>query len=614
MRLSGGAILAVLSIFNLVNYCDRVMVNGFPVQFGAFVEECLSVPGQEQAFYMGLIGPSFMLTYAVASLFFGHLHHYYNTFVLMSLGACVWIVAVFGSGICFWLPRSPLAFWLFVASRALSGVGEAATVTLMPAYVEDFAPVNAQALWLAVLFASKPVGSALGYVYGAMLAPPPMGWGWAYLLEALTMAPIAVSFAFLPTAKIIKRRRAAAVRSRTAPLLLNDAAVDDDTAPAAVDDEQTTGPTPPPPGVLSQLTFLLCSPTYILLCLGFAAFTASTNALATFAPLVLMSLGYFETQSTASAVFGATAAIAGVLGTPIGGLATDCATRRVLRGASGSASGDTPRGGGDGSVEPLSHAYSGGGAPAPPSPSVTQVDAAIPTTGNFASPLSQPAPSEGISDAAGASGKGASEAQIASAWHTKLREARAIVGVITAQIAVASFFAVAHALVLFHRATTLFRVVYLGVLCATVAFAFATSAGISRAIMLVVPSHVRPFALAMSSLLLHGLGDVPSPPIVGALIGAWAPNCSIVIVNRTTHAIIPDAGAGSGGMPIINPSCAAHPNGTSADGYSPEQRGLLDVFLITGLYCVSAVFWWGLCIVVLTRRLRTERACPQLKG
>jgi MFS family permease len=68
-----------------------------------------------------------MATFSVASLLFGHLAHHYNVFRLMSLGALIWVVAITGSGISYWLPRKPFAFWVFISSRALSGFGGART-------------------------------------------------------------------------------------------------------------------------------------------------------------------------------------------------------------------------------------------------------------------------------------------------------------------------------------------------------------------------------------------------------------------------------------------------------------------------------------------------------
>ena len=63
----------------------------------------------------------------------------------------------------------------------------------MPAYVEDFAPEGSKAQWLAVLYASIPVGSALGFTYGSLMAGSfAHGFGYAYLLEALAMLPVAI--------------------------------------------------------------------------------------------------------------------------------------------------------------------------------------------------------------------------------------------------------------------------------------------------------------------------------------------------------------------------------------------------------------------------------------
>jgi hypothetical protein len=447
---------------------------------------------------------------------------------------------------------------------------EASFQALVPAYVEDFAPPGKKALWLAVLYASIPTGSALGFAYGAMLAPPPMGWGWAYLFEAISMTPIAIGLAFLPSAEMIRQRRATAAAARQ-PLLTPpstaDAATASTTPPtlgSSYEGEQAESPLSipeeslKPPSFLSQLIFLLTSPTFMLICLGYAAFTATVMALSVFAPLVLMGLGYFHEQTMASTVFGATAALAGILGTPLGGWVTDYATRSAAR-------------------------------------------ATAATNRN-----------NGIHDDAGGIPDAMDCAEISTAkWRATLREARAILWAITLLIFAAGLLCVLSIVVLMQEPTAAFRILFLVVLCAAVTFSFATSAGISRAVMLVVPVRVRPFALALMSLLLHGLGDVPSPPIVGALIGAWAPNCSIIDVNRTTHAIIPDAGAGSDVEPIINPDCAAGSNSTRGDGYSPQQRGLTWSFMLAAVYMLTSVLWWGICIVVLTRRLRTEDTCPQ---
>ena len=69
---------------------------------------------------------------------------------------------------------------------------------------------------------------------------------------------------------------------------------------------------------------------------------------------------------------------------------------------------------------------------------------------------------------------------------------------------------------------------------------FATSAGITRAVMLVVPTDIRPFAIGFLTVILHALGDVPSPPIVGCrlMIVPLPSQSAIVSITRLAKAAL----------------------------------------------------------------------------
>ena len=272
-----------------------------------------------------------MVTFSVASILIGHLAHHLPPFRLLSMGASVWVIALAISGLAYWLPETKGTFYIFLFARAISGVGEAAFQCIVPAYIEDFAPPDQRAMWLAILYSAIPVGSAIGFGYGGVLAPAPptsIGWGWAYLIEAALMLPCAILMAWLPQASLLRRRRAAAALMH-APLMASDAVVPSDppstsssTVPSevAVDGpalaassvEMTT-----PPSVWQQLAYLLGSPTFMLVAFGYAAFTATVMGISTIAPLALLALGMFANQGEASTIFGAVSALAGVLGTPL---------------------------------------------------------------------------------------------------------------------------------------------------------------------------------------------------------------------------------------------------------------------------------------------------------
>ena len=76
---------------------------------------------------------SFIAGYAVSSLVFGHLVHYYNPFLLMSIGLGLWCCAVVASGM------AP-DYWVLLAARICSGVGEASFQTTVPPWLDDNAP------------------------------------------------------------------------------------------------------------------------------------------------------------------------------------------------------------------------------------------------------------------------------------------------------------------------------------------------------------------------------------------------------------------------------------------------------------------------------------------
>jgi len=94
---------------------------------------------------------------------------------------------------------------------------------------------------------------------------------------------------------------------------------------------------------------------------------------------------------------------------------------------------------------------------------------------------------------------------------------------------------------------------------------------------LLVPADMRAFALAMMTLNLHAWGDVPSPPIIGAVAGAWGPSCM--------------------GTP------QSHCTGADPDdfhqAYTHDQLGVLGVLLMAGVYMISAAAYWGMAYLLL---------------
>ncbi len=127
---------------------------------------------------------------------------------------------------------------------------------------------------------------------------------------------------------------------------------------------------------------------------------------------------------------------------------------------------------------------------------------------------------------------------------------------------------------------------------------FGTSSGLSRTIMIIVPSAIRPFALGFNTLLLHAMGDVPSPPLVGLLIGAWAPNCHTTFDGPNSTA-------------VLDPLCTApapYDNAThSRPPYNDDQLGLIDTMVAASLYMSTAIAWWGCAYALLAFKVIKEK-------
>jgi len=71
---------------------------------------------------------------------------------------------------------------MLLLTRCFVGVGEAAYGPTAPGVISDLYPVRVRGTKLAWFYAAIPVGSALGYVIGGQMADTDLGWRWAFFL------------------------------------------------------------------------------------------------------------------------------------------------------------------------------------------------------------------------------------------------------------------------------------------------------------------------------------------------------------------------------------------------------------------------------------------------
>lgn len=104
-------------------------------------------------------------------------------------------------------------FWLFLAFRALVGIGEASYSVVAPAIISDMFASNQRSSVLALFYFAIPIGTGLGYIVGSEVAGATDDWRWG-----LRVTPILGALAvFLIVFFMIDPERGASDGSRLKP-------------------------------------------------------------------------------------------------------------------------------------------------------------------------------------------------------------------------------------------------------------------------------------------------------------------------------------------------------------------------------------------------------------
>ena len=181
--------LSVLTFVNFLNYIDRQVL---PAVAPA-IQRDLGLTDTE----IGAMEAALLLSFTVLAPLFGWLGDRYSRTRLMAVAALIWSVA---TGLAAWVDRSPflprplhlnLPFFGVIALssvalglcmiRTMVGVGESSYSTITPTLIADYFPRSKRATVLGVFQAAIPMGFALGYVLGAVLAHY-FGWRIAFML------------------------------------------------------------------------------------------------------------------------------------------------------------------------------------------------------------------------------------------------------------------------------------------------------------------------------------------------------------------------------------------------------------------------------------------------
>eukprot|EP00616_Rhizochromulina_sp_CCMP1243_P000865 CAMPEP_0118965690 /NCGR_PEP_ID=MMETSP1173-20130426/3225_1 /TAXON_ID=1034831 /ORGANISM="Rhizochromulina marina cf, Strain CCMP1243" /LENGTH=539 /DNA_ID=CAMNT_0006914349 /DNA_START=197 /DNA_END=1817 /DNA_ORIENTATION=+ len=440
---------------NLINYLDRGIIPGAPSEIDAFITGSNDIGNVKNVdVYLGITQSMFIVGFSLAAIVFGHLVHKYPPFRLVGIGLVVWIISAIAAG----LSKYTKSFLMLAAARMVSGVGEASFQVVAAPYIQDNAGEK-QGLWLGLFYTAIPFGTCIGYGYGALLAASPAGWPMAFFLEALLMMPLAIFCFLLDDTAHLSREPALEDRLLAADALdypkekedqegmeegaegeklASSPAVEEhypvvDTAKQKLTsfearEDQAEGPT-----VWEEVLACARRPLFVWSSLGYAGYSGGLIGFSTFGPAFVMALGYFDSEYEASIVFGVSMAIAGLVGTPLGGLLLDWKLRRGRE--------------------------------------------------------------------AGRPGFQAAASQSCLAN---------LVGTIIAGVCVWAYPAW----------------LFMGAICVGACFMFLSTSSMNLAVLESVPHDNRPFAVAFSVLIMHAMGDVPSPIVVGALKDQLAPDCT----------------------------------------------------------------------------------------
>jgi len=320
--------LLILSLVNFLNYIDRQVLPAVaPVMLK---DPELGLNDAE----LGYMEAALLLSFTVLAPLFGRLGDRYPRAKIMASAAVVWSVATALTGFADRLTFMPSGLSLKVplvgvtlalsgvaltlcCIRAFVGVGESAYSTITPSLIADYFPPQRRATALGVFQAAIPMGFALGFVIGGVLAYF-FGWRAAFMI---------VGVPGLLTAVLVWRLRepirgatdAPPPHYETALEEIAEAPAETSRALAEVSRRETT---------LGNVWRILSTRDWIVSTAGYTALTFALGAMATWATVV-MERDKGMSATGAAITLGVVSLVAGATGTFGGGwLADRLKTRR----------------------------------------------------------------------------------------------------------------------------------------------------------------------------------------------------------------------------------------------------------------------------------------------
>jgi MFS family permease len=292
--------LGLLITINLLNYVDRYVLAAVAPR----IQRDLFEGKNEQAdywltlgskwgifetnaeFWMGMLATAFLVSYMAASPLFGWLADRVSRWKIVGASLIVWSLASGASGLA-------ATYGMLLASRLMIGVGEAAYGPVAPTLIADQFPVARRGVVLSYFYMAIPVGGALGFIVGGLVADS-LSWHWAFLLSAPPGIALGIVALFM----------------RDPPRGL-------------ADQTQVNRPA----RFKDYLTFLR-TPSYLIATAGMTAWTFATGGIAFWMPTYVSEFRGECTLPKANLYFGMITVVTGISATFLGGWVADRVQRR----------------------------------------------------------------------------------------------------------------------------------------------------------------------------------------------------------------------------------------------------------------------------------------------
>lgn len=271
-QLKPGTLLFILTGLNLFNYLDRFVLSAVlpPLQKELNLSDGAA----------GRLMTAFMIGYFVTSPVFGWLGDRFPRKWLIGAGILVWSLGTILTGF------AP-GFVSLVAFRVLVGLGEASYATISPSLISDSFGPEKRNNALTIFYVAIPVGAALGTIIGGLIAAK---WGWRHAFIWAGAPGLLLALVLLPFTEP-KRGQAEGKAA-----------------------EAARKPT------VSDIANLFRIPDYMLVVLGYTAYTFALGAFGHWGPTFLYRVHGVAVEH-AGAFFGGVLVVAGLVGTMIGGFA-----------------------------------------------------------------------------------------------------------------------------------------------------------------------------------------------------------------------------------------------------------------------------------------------------